>query len=82
METAEQTGKSIVLRAINSLATEIAHRPCHWAFGIFWVTGIYMGSQALSGEYPIEALIITLIAFLGLQGVLLSRENRASAGPE
>jgi hypothetical protein len=82
METAEQTGKSIVLRAINSLATEIVHRPYHWAFGIVWVAGIYSGSRALSGEYPIEALIITMIAFLGLQGVLLSRENRASAGPE
>lgn len=43
---------------------------------------VYSGSRALSGEYPIEALIITLIAFLGLQGVLLSRENRVSAGPE
>jgi hypothetical protein len=82
METTEQTGESIVLRAINSLATEIAHRPIHWAYGIAWVAAIYSGSRALSGEYPIEALIITLIAFLGLQGVLLSRENRVSAGPE
>jgi len=90
METAEQTGKNSVSHAIISFIMEIAHRPFHcafgivWvcAFGILWVAGIYPGSRALSGEYPMEALIITLIAFLGLQGVLLSRENRASAGPE
>lgn len=40
------------------------------------------GGGLVSAEKWIEALVITLIAFLGLQGVLLSRENRASAGPE
>lgn len=82
METTEQTGKNSVSHAINSFIMEIAHRPFHCVFGIVWVAGIYSGSRALSGEYPIETLIITLIAFLGLQGVLLSRENRVSAGPE
>ena len=75
METAEQTGKNSVSHAIISFIMEIAHRPIHCAFGIVWVAGIYSGSRALSGEYPMEALIITLIAFLGLQGVLLSWEN-------